>query len=355
MIKKVCFVTLNNLYLTPYMNKYTNILNVDFDVIYWNRHNLNEEIHAESKYSFNYQVEDNAKKIYKLFGYLRFKSFAKEILKRNDYDFIILLQTSAGVLLNSLILKRYKKRYILDIRDYTFEKNRLFYKFVERLVKFSSISVISSNGYKFFLPPHNYVNVHNDVKIDDASIEKFSLRKNSYDVINISCIGLIRFNDYNKKVILKFKNDQRFRLKFIGKNAKLLENFCVENQVENVELIDRFPPEVTLDYYQDTHIVNNLYGNNTPLLNYALSNKLYYASKLKKPILVCRNTYMEVVSINYGFGYVFDLEDSDACDKLYNYYNSINWIHLSEGCNKFNNFVNNENINFEKNLKKLLI
>ncbi|WP_321381722.1 glycosyltransferase family protein [Trichococcus shcherbakoviae] len=354
MSKKICFVSLNNLYLTPYINKYIDLMDAQFDVIYWNRHNLNEDIKAANSYSFNYQIQDNASKANKLLGYLRFRSFAYDFLKMNNYDSVILLQTSAGILLKSLLLTKYRKQYIIDIRDYTFENNIIFYKILEMLVSNSSLSVISSRGYKKFLPKHNYINVHNNIKIEDNVIESFLEKRKRSNVVNISYIGLIRFHEQNKKVILKFKNDHRFRIKFIGKNAKLLEKFCIENEVNNVDLIDQFPPGMTIHYYEQTDMINNLYGNNSPLLEYALSNKLYYASKLKIPILVCKDTFMEEISLKYGFGYVFDIEDPIACDRLYDYYMSIDWNTFSKGCNKFNTVVDNENKEFEIEIKKAL-
>lgn len=355
MNKRICFVSLNNLYLTPYINKYIDIIEEPYDVIYWNRHRMKEDIKAENYYSFNLQIEDTASKAAKLLGYMKFRKFASDVLKKNNYDHVILLQTSVGVLLRSTLVSKYKWKYILDIRDYTFEKNIIFYKIVEQLVKYSSVNMISSKGYKEFLPPQDYINVHNDVKIENSTIEEFLKKSRSNDVIRISYIGLIRFLEQNKKVIMKFKDDSRFRLRFIGKNAKLLENFCVENNINNVDLIDQFPPEMTLHYYEETDIINNLYGNNSPLLEYALSNKLYYASKLRMPILVCKNTYMEQISMKYGFGYVFDFEDSEACDKLYDYYNSIDWNGLEEGCNSFNAVVDNENKAFEMEIKRLIV
>lgn len=241
MTKRICFLSLNNIYLTPYINKYIDLIDAPYDVIYWNRHSIKEDIDAEKCYSFTLQVEDTASKANKLIGYLKFRKFATRILKENNYDHVILLQTSVGVLLRSILLSKYKRKYILDIRDYTFEKNIVFYKIVEQLVRYSSLNVISSKGYKEFLPPHSYINVHNDVKMENSIIEEFSTKIRNDEVIRISYIGLIRFHEQNKKVILKFKNDPRFRLRFIGKNAKLLENFCIEQNANNVDLIDQFP------------------------------------------------------------------------------------------------------------------
>lgn len=352
--KKVCFISLGNLYLCPYISKYTSLIDGDYDVIYWNRHGIEESIGSKQTYSFNYKMDEGIGKFNKALGYLRFKKYAQNIIKKIDYDVIVLLQTSVGILLESILLKKYKGKYIVDIRDYTMEKNPVFFAYEKILIKNCAYAVISSKGYEEFLPKFNYVLVHNDLEIDHAKIKEFEERhRNSYKIV-ISYIGLIRFHDQNKRMILKFKNDSRFKLRFIGKDAYALKAFCKENHVNNVELIDRFPPAKTLDYYYETDIIYNLYGNNTPLLDYALSNKLYYAAKLKIPILVCPNTYMEKISMQYGFGFSFDLNDLEAVNKLVDYYRKIEWELFYNNCNSFVRKVKDENKVFEDIMKVYL-
>lgn len=351
---KICFITLGNLYLCPYIKKYIALINCSFDVIYWDRHNIEENIGAERIFSFKYNMNDSAGKLKKLYGYLKFRKYAVEILENNNYDKIVLLQTSAGIFLQSILLKKYRKKYIVDIRDYTMEDNPIFFAIEEKLIKNSAFAVISSKGYEKFLPAYNYILVHNDIFIDEDVIKKFENKARNKNKIVISFIGLIRFQDQNKKVILKFINDDRFILKFIGKNALLLKNFCEEHNIKNVELIDMFPPEKTLDYYYEADIIYNLYGNNTPLLDYALSNKLYYAAKLKMPILVCPNTYMAEVSEKNGFGIVFDIDKTNAIEKLYETYNSIDWHELNIKSNSFLMEVENDNNLFNNIIKNFL-
>lgn len=352
--KKVCFISLGNLYLCPYISKYISLIDCDYDVIYWNRHGIDEDIGAKNTYSFNHKMDEGVSKASKLLGYFKFRKHALNIVKKNDYDGLILLQTSVGILLQTILRRKYKGKYILDIRDYTMENNFVFYSLVKSLVRNSAYSVISSKGYEKFLPKHDYVLVHNDTHIEPDIVKKFEQKERNKDKIVISYIGLIRFHEQNKKVIMKFKNDQRFLLRFIGKGALALSEFCKKNDVNNVELIDRFPPEKTLDYYYETDIIYNLYGNNTPLLDYALSNKLYYAAKLKIPILVCEGTEMEKITKKYGFGYTFKIDDIGACDDLFNYYNTINWIEFKSCCEAFLEQIYNDNKLFNEKIRNFV-
>lgn len=352
--KRFCFISLGNLYLCPYMEKYTSLIDSDYDVIYWNRHNIEESSGAKKMYSFNYEMNEGKGKVSKALGYMKFRKYAATIIKKNNYDGIILLQTSVGILLNWILRKRYKGRYIVDIRDYTMENNPIFYAMEKRLINSCAYAVISSRGFESFLPKFKYILVHNDVTIDETTISEFQSRRLNKDQIIISYIGLIRFHDQNKRVILKFKNDYRFKLRFIGKDSYALREFCEKNNIDNIELIDQFPPEKTLEYYYETNIINNLYGNNTPLLDYALSNKLYYAAKLVIPILVCPDTYMAEIIEKYGFGYVFDIEDENACDHLFDYYKSINQNELGVNCKDFNKKVCSENQEFVAMIKEFI-
>lgn len=354
MNKKICFISLGNLYLCPYISKYISLIDCDYDIIYWDRHEINEKFEANQLFAFKYKIDESKGKVNKAIGYLKFKHFASKIIENTDYDGVILLQTIAGVLLQNSLTKYYKNKYILDIRDYTMEKNPVFYNFVKKLIANSSHTVISSSGYKKFLPQHNYTLVHNDSKIGLDTIKKFQKKSRNKSQIIVSYIGLIRFHKQNKKIISIFKNDDRFLLRFIGANAYSLKEYCESNNINNVELIDRFPPEKTLDYYFETDIVYNLYGNNTPLLDYALSNKLYYAAQLRIPILVCPNTFMENMVIQYGLGFSFDKDNPNALDNLYSSYHHTNWENFNEGCEEFMLKVHQDNLKFEKIVKQFI-
>jgi hypothetical protein len=350
--KKICFVMLTNIYLTPYFEKYLSTIDCDYDVIFWNRHNVEEKTSAQNQFVFNYSIDEGKSKLSKLIGYLKFRAFAKRILQKADYDGVIVFTTSAGILLKDVLRKNYKNKYIVDVRDYTLENNSLFLEYEKQLINNSFFTVISSKGYLKFLPYYDhYVLTHNNLTIDEKRLQRFRDKKKNGNAIVISYIGLIRFHDQNKRIIDTFGGDDRFIVRFIGKDAFALKEYCEQRMVKNVELIDWFPPEKTLDYYYETDIICNLYGNHTPLLDYALSNKLYYAALLHIPILVCPDTFMAEISTEYGFGYVFSFERENAKDELYNYYRNIDCNNFIEDCERFNKTVENDNQLFTKKLQ----
>lgn len=354
-MKKHCIIFVGNIYSAPYLKYYLKYLNGTVDLIYWNRSNQDVEIEVNEKFIFNYPVTKFTL-FKKILGYLKFKKHAINIIKKKKYDNLIVFPTQTGILLQKVLKKHYSQKYVIDIRDYSFEHNKIYYAKLRNLLKYAREIIISSPGFIEFLPKdqeYNYTLAHNfdENSFDNIKNKHISIKKEN--PIIISYIGYVRFIPQLEKFILKFKNNPHFLLKFIGKDSKKLELFCKNQNIHNVILIDYFHPQKTYDYYEETDIVFNLYGNNTPLLDYALSNKLYFAANFKKPIIVCPNTYMEKVSKTYNFGITVDLEDEAAADNLYRNYNHINVKMFNEGCETFLNKVVDENKSFI-NLIKLL-
>ncbi len=351
-MKKHCIVFLGNIYTAPYLKYYLKYLDGNVDIIYWDKEGLVENVLVNKKYVFSYPVF-KANKIKKILGFYKFKKYASKILKKEKYDNVIVFPTQTGILLRKTLKKRYSNNYIVDIRDYSYEHNSIYYSKLKKLLNYAKKTVISSPGFKAFLPKREYILAHNiDEKVFEEN-KKTTIKINRNEPIVISYIGYVRFLPQLKKYILKFKNDNRFSLKFIGKGADELKDFCKENAVKNVFLKDYFNPNETYKYYEETDIVFNLYGNNTPLLDYALSNKLYFSAIYKKPIIVCPNTYMEKLSIEYNFGIVVDLNNENAVNDLYETYNSINEEKFENGANDFINKSKEENELFIKMIKEL--
>lgn len=349
-----CFVFMGNLYLCPYIIKYLEQIDCTYDIIYWNRDGISENIGASNIYSFDFILRAEDSKLRKLKGYWTFRKYALQILGKNSYDGVILLQTIAGIILHKVLRKRYLKRYVLDVRDYTLEKNSLFYCIERNVINGSAMTVISSEGYKRFLPPGEYIMIHNSRSINDIVLSKIRNRQKNRDKLVIAFIGYVSYQEQHKKLLRLFKNDNRFELHFIGKGSEQLLPFCEENNIMNIKIVGQFQPEKIMDYYEEVDIIHNLYGNNTPVLDYALSNKLYFAAQLCMPILVCKGTFMEKISTDNGFGYMFDFNEEDACDKLFDYYQNINWIKFFCDCDSFLKRVDEQNKTFNEKIKNFI-
>lgn len=348
---RALLILADNVYLTPYLRFYSSILeeiHYDYSVVYWDKNN-NEIIEDERYIRFS---SDNTNKFGKIIGYLKYRKFVMDICEERDFDVIIPLHAIVSFIFYPLLIKSYKNRYIYDVRDYSYERFCLFRLAQKKLVKQSLINIISSEGYKNFLPKAEYFIAHN---IPRADLSAYKQTENKTTLpIQISYIGLIRFMAQNKRIIQFFKNDKRFHMNFIGTNAETLQPYCKENGVENVTLIGTFNPADTLNYYNKTDLIMNLYGNHTPLLDHALSNKLYYAASLYKPILVCEDTFMETISKEYDIGFTLRLSDLDEKEKLVNYINSLDRDQFIQHCDLFMSKVLTEQLNVQSELTKRL-
>ena len=238
--KKICFIVPVNIYLCPYLKKYISSFDCRCDIICWNRHGVEENADFYNIFAFGCKMDERVDKVQKTINFLKFKSYVEKVLKENNYNGIVVFSINTAILLQGILHKQFRGKYIIDIRDYTMEKNGFFFFIEERLVKNSAFAVISSEGYKNFLPVYDYILSHNDVEISETILKKFNNRKRSNDKLIISFIGFVRFHAQNKKVILRFKNDNRFLLRFIGKNAFSLKDFCWNNNIYkgNTELIN---------------------------------------------------------------------------------------------------------------------
>ncbi len=176
---------------------------------------------------------------------------------------------------------------------------------------------------------------------DDNDLKKIDTKK-----IIITQVGSIRFIDQNIKVINYFKGNEKFHLKYIGKGSEQLQN-CIS---QNVELEGYFDPEETLKKYSDADFINNLYGNETMSVKYALSNKLYIAALLEKPILVSPKTYMEEIVNKYDLGLALDLNNTADLYKVEKYLQSLDREEFKKNCKKFLADVQLENQQFYKKL-----
>lgn len=333
-MKKICFVTMGNIYTVPYLSSYTKHINGNYAVIYWDREGKNEA-EGDNKYYRFYKKLSPKDRIRKITGFIQYKKFVKGILLKKKFDLVIFLQTWSALLMADVVEKHYSGRYIVDVRDYTYEKNALIYHREKKLMEKAAMCVISSAGYKEFLPPHEYYIFHNVRELPAEKVTLLRERNKERKTLNISFVGYVNYQEQHKKLLLSLKNDYRFHMSFIGTRALELKDFCKENSINNVTLIDTFDPAETIDYYSDTDFVNNLYGNHTPTLDYALSNKLYFAAELHIPILTCADTYMSKVAGEHGFGLDVDVSDLSLGDKLWKYYTSIDWSQLSMGCKNF--------------------
>lgn len=355
-MKKICIVSFCNLYVLPYGKTYVEVAmksGADCTLLFWDRSPENDERDVfpgcrKLCYRRKLTAESSVKD--KLFGYIAAIRYFRRVLKKGGFDGVIFLQTHAAVACGKILCKNYRKRYIVDIRDYTLENFKCYQKREKKVIASSFATVISSPAYSRFLPEHEYIVAHNYTPFPSDMVKNIrqNTKKRTDAPIRISFVGTIRFLTMDKKILCLLANDERFQINYFGAGAEILQKFCEEKGIRNARFHGGFLPEKTIEFYEQTDIINNLYGSNNKFLDYALSNKLYHAAQLHMPILVCPGTYMEEITARYNMGVVMDVDNKKEPDRLFEWYSSLDWEILSLGCDRFIEWAERDNKKFMK-------
>ncbi|MBA5730207.1 capsular biosynthesis protein [Aerococcaceae bacterium INB8] len=355
---KICIVSTANVKHMTLISLYTDILkayNIEFDIVYLDRYGIVEDIGANKVYKLCKNITPKTTKKEKLRYFIEFRNFSKNIINNNNYDLVIVWNTLTSLLLADVLLKN-KKKYILNIRDYYFEKNFIIYYLHKQLIRNSIFTTISSKGFLDFLPRAKYIFVHslNEEIINLNEEQNYTFgRKN--DPINIGFLGNVRFYEVQKKIINLLGNDDRFRLWYCGTNSEPLEEYVFERNIKNCEFTGEFSPSETEFYLNKFDIINNIFGSKDISVKTLTPIRLYYSTNYKIPILVNKDTYLGNLVEEFNLGLTLDENELNFADKLYNYFINLKSDEYIKATQKFNELVINENNLFKNKFKSLVI
>jgi len=169
---KTLIIGFTKLKYMPYMNFYLDNIDKeanDIHLLYWNRDCREEDLskfNTITLHEFSYYQKDEVPKISKLKGFRKYRRFAKNVLRENCYDFIIVLHTLPGVLIVEELVKRYSGKYILDYRDFTYEGNAPFRKIIHAIVHHASVTFVSSDAFRKYLPADAVIYTSHNILTD---------------------------------------------------------------------------------------------------------------------------------------------------------------------------------------------
>lgn len=342
----VCFLNLDSVNVTPYFSMYERLLHSKYDLIYWDRSENDEKTAAVNVYRYSHPVRKNPKVLnFKdLFtGYLGFRQFAKKILCNNDYKLVIALTGNVAVLLGSTLKKKYRGKYIMDIRDYFLEDFSLYKQIEQSVIDSAALALISSPSFVSFLGKHDFKIIHNIQSIKPTEANAIRERQHKCKPFVLANIGTAKTLDLDIETIKYFANDKRFELRYIGRGFEVLNRFCEENNIWNVKASGDFPSTRTIEFYRDLDGILSLFGNERTNFIHCLPNKLYYAAQLELPIIVTPNTYMSEVVEDYSLGLGLDLEDYSAKETILNFYAPDITEARKRGAERFMTMVESQN------------
>lgn len=324
MEKRILIITGSMVQRTPHVQMYMNLLDkigVLYDVVVWNRKSDSVEDLPRHFIVYNKPTDDLYPFWKKIIENWRFSRFIKNHLDLKKYSAAIVVDIAAAVFFSRTLLCNFSNRYIFDIRDYSplcgFAITR---KLIRKLITSSFKTVISSAGFKFWLPKREgYVISHNIDYDTLTSLYNSSFTNISESQIVILTIGNLRDPDAHKEVINAFGSIANFQLYFVGDGlaAPILEDYCHQHNVDNVIFLGHYEKKDEISFYKKADIVNCCMEDNT-MSNFLMSNRIYLAALTHKPIICFRGSYQSKIIEEYGIGLGINRnDDMRACTKQY--------------------------------------
>ena len=326
----------------PYMNFYLNALgnrdDTRIELIYWDRDGMPDaEVPKQisKAYKFEAHLEEQLPFKKKLKFFARYRSFALRVLRKNRYDRIIVLHTTPGLTLLDYLSRHYKGKYVLDFRDISYEYIPVYRKLVARLSRNAACTFVSSNAFRKFLPSQDEIyTIHNYLEDSLNHVGWRSDATREREIIRVSYWGLVRQVDVNKAVMDALGNDLRFELHYYGRmqqDGRDMEEYARAKGYENVIFHGAYMPEDRYEFALKTDLIHNIYDLGHTMGN-AMGNKYYDGVIFEIPQVCTEDSHMGDVITERQVGITINLHDAHIADKLWNYYNGLDWEAFQQNC-----------------------
>lgn len=353
---KIGIVFIGDISYCPYLAKYKEMCearSVEYDIIYWNRSD-DQTIYPDNYLSYNLKSNLKQSKYSKAKDYLKYTLWLQKTIKKGQYDKLILLSTLSGIIIANL-LKKYKGKYIFDIRDYSYEHVKWLYAIEKKIIKNSYFTCISSPGFKNFLPEHDYLIAHN-LQSEFLKCKKGLLQKNHGETLNLVWNGMVRYFPYQTKILNRLKNDSRFMIYYCGWGPELdqFKQYTSENDITNVVFTGKYDNSEKAKILQGADILNNAYWRSRPdRIIHAISNRYYDGLIFGIPQLVEAGSYKSKICEQKGIGISF-VDSDDFADNLYDWYFRLNPNEFNKSCEDLLKEIESEMILYEKKIAEFL-
>ena len=339
---KILIIGFTKIKYMPYMNFYfDNIDKAEHEVhiLYWNRDLQSEDL---SKYQgctfheFKCYQEDDVSKFSKVMSFAKYRKFAKGVLINGKFDFIFVLHSLTGVLVADVLKKYYRDKYIFDYRDSTYEGFAPFKKIVASITRNARATFVSSDAFRRFLPEDCKERIYTSHNLLVDSLEhrdEKAMHGIPSDKIRIAFWGFIRHEEVNKEIIRKIAADERFELHYYGREQQValnLKAFAQKLQAKNIFFHGEYTPEQRYNFVRNTDIIHNIYCDGNTML--AMGNKYYDGIIFRVPQLCMVNSFMAKKAKDNGIGFQCDPADPSFADRIYGYYNQIDWNSFELNC-----------------------
>ena len=229
---------------------------------------------------------------------------------RQNYDYIH--ACDFDTVIPALICKLlFRKKVIYDIFDFYADMLRNVPDFLRRFIRnidlfligLADAVIIADEGRREQISgskPKKLVIIYNSP--NEISVK----RENDSGSFTVGYIGLLQEERGIKEmieVISRHKNWNMVIGGFGGDEDKIRK---LANQFDNIKFVGRVSYEEALDIYSKSSVLFATYDPKIPNHRYSSANKLFEAMMLGKPIIVARNTGMDLIVQKYNLGFVVD-------------------------------------------------
>lgn len=338
----------NELNMCPYIQKYIDLLEqhkVAYKVLLWNR---TGEV---KQYPSNYIVYNKRSELYipkwkKIRAFAGYTWFLYTEIRKQKFDKLIMLTTLPAVICSPLLLGRYRARYIYDFRDMSFERFILFRKLVEKLIRQSFFTCISSPGYKTVIKGR-MIYSHN---FRDADLEQKAVSvKPVGDKIRLLHIGIARGEEYNMRLADLFGDDDRFEVVIAGTGNDTPDFIRYVSKYKNISVTGTYNNNEKRVFIENCDALLYYYPcsfNN----NRALANKYYDGMIYMKPLIGNCHTYSGKRVQKKGLGISVDINDDNVPKKIHTFLRNLDVDQYKRNVEKELKLVVNEDQKYKSRI-----
>ena len=343
----------NDLNTCPYIDKYLDVLNqknISYEIIIWNRSG------EKKQYPANYQVFQEKSDIFvprwkKVGAFIRFRTFLNQIIMKREYEKLIMLSTVPAVLCYGLLTKKYRRKYIFDFRDLSYERYGFFKRLVRRIIENSYFTCISSPGFAEKLELNTYTMAHNFRYKDwECQLEKPNLNIRPIQLLHI---GITRGEEFNKKIADIFGGDDRFEVNIVGSGNDTETFKTYIKNIPNIKVKGTYNNEDKMNYIENASMLLYYYPGDYNC-DSALANKYYDGLIYKKPLIGNINTYSGKRLQDKELGISLDIDDDCFSDKVFEYVQTLDQSKYMDAVKKEMNLVIKEDAIYLARIKEFL-
>lgn len=350
---KVALILPGSIWYAPYVRNYTKILeslNIDYSIISWNR----EGDDKPEGFQYNKLCRQGHGSA-GLSAYKGYICFIKKTIKVQGFDRIIVFGPQMSCLLSTYLLCQFRHHYMIDYRDLSIEQKNGFKQLFAVMLRFSRANVISSPGFKRWLPKRDYYLSHNfDVNAVRealaAPIEDDFYHPESIDILTI---GGIRDYSSNIEVVKALGNKDDFTIRFVGKGdtADQIAEYCRQDGIENISFTGFYQKPEEACYVKGCTFMNIFYPR---IITHdtAVSNRFYNSLIYKRPMLVTKYTTQGDFAEKYQVGIA--VENCEGLDSKLKSYLHTDYKAYAQRCNDLLKSFLNDQQEFEEAVKNFV-